>query len=82
VLLPGGGTARFDAADPDLLLGFEADGDAHHKGVLDRMRDEARDRQCNEIGWTVRRYGTDDIRLRAAGIADDVTALRARALAA
>jgi len=82
LMLPGGGTARFDAAYPELLLGFEADGDAHHKGVLDRMRDEARDRQCSEIGWTVRRYGTDDIRLRPAGIADDVTALRARALAA
>lgn len=80
--LPGGGTARFDAAYPELLLGFEADGDAYHKGVLDRMRDEARDRRCNEIGWTVRRYGTDDIRLRAAGIAAEVTALRAWALAA
>jgi hypothetical protein len=80
--LPGGGTARFDAAYPELLLGFEADGDAHHKGVLDRMRDEARDRRCNEVGWTVRRYGPDDIRLRPAGIADDVAALRARALAA
>ena len=30
--LPGGGTARFDAAYPDLLLGFEADGDRWHKG--------------------------------------------------
>jgi hypothetical protein len=30
--LPGGGTARFDAAYPELLLGFEADGDASHKG--------------------------------------------------
>jgi Transcriptional regulator, AbiEi antitoxin len=30
--LPSGGTARFDAAYPELLLGFEADGDAHHTG--------------------------------------------------
>ncbi|HEY0397378.1 MAG TPA: hypothetical protein VGF00_03255 [Acidimicrobiia bacterium] len=36
--LPGGGTARFDAAYPELRLGFEADGDEHHKGLLDRMR--------------------------------------------
>jgi len=77
--LPGGGTARFDAAYPELLLGFEADGDAFHKGLLDRMRDEARDEQCGLVGWTVRRYGTDDIRLRPAGIADEVWKLRALA---
>ena len=80
--LPGGGTARFDAAYPELLLGFEADGDAFHKGLLDRMRDEARDEKCGQIGWTVRRYGTEDIRERPAGIAEDVLALRAEALAA
>ena len=77
--LPGGGTARFDAAYPELLLGFEADGDAFHKGLLDRMRDEARDGQCGLIGWTVRRYGTDDIRLRPAGIAEEVLRLRSMA---
>jgi hypothetical protein len=76
--LPSGGTARFDAAYPDLLLGFEADGDAHHKGLLDRMRDEARDEQCGRLGWTVRRYATEDIRLRASGVADDVARLRSR----
>jgi hypothetical protein len=80
--LPGGGTARFDAAYPDLLLGFEADGDRWHKGLLDRMRDEARDEQCGLIGWTVRRYGTEDIRDRPAGIADEVLRLRRSAEAA
>jgi very-short-patch-repair endonuclease len=80
--LPGGGSARFDAAYPDLLLGFEADGDAFHKGMLDRMRDEARDEQCGRIGWTVRRYTTDDIRKRPAGIADEVVRLRRGAAAA
>ncbi|HZQ76658.1 MAG TPA: type IV toxin-antitoxin system AbiEi family antitoxin domain-containing protein [Acidimicrobiia bacterium] len=80
--LPGGGTARFDAAYPELLLGFEADGDAYHKGLLDRMRDEGRDEQCGLVGWRVRRYGTDDIRERPAGIAEEVLALRAEALAA
>jgi hypothetical protein len=80
--LPGGGTARFDAAYPELLLGFEADGDRWHKGVLDRMRDEARDEQCGLIGWTVRRYGTEDIRERPAGIADEVIRLHGQALAA
>ena len=74
--LPGGGTARFDAAYPELLLGFEADGDAYHKGMLDRMRDEARDEKCGQAGWTVRRYSTDDIRLRPAGIAEEVARLR------
>jgi Transcriptional regulator, AbiEi antitoxin len=82
LLLPGGGTARFDAAYPDLLLGFEADGDAHHKGLLDRMRDQARDESCGLIGWRVRRYATDDIRSRPAGVADDVMRVRAEALAA
>jgi hypothetical protein len=80
--LPGGGTARFDAAYPELLLGFEADGDRWHKGLLDRMRDEARDSQCGLIGWTIRRYGTEDIRERPAGIADEVLRLRGLAEAA
>jgi very-short-patch-repair endonuclease len=65
-----------------MLLGFEADGDAFHKGLLDRMRDEARDEQCGRIGWTVRRYTTDDIRERPAGIADEVVRLRRGAAAA
>ena len=47
-----------------------------------RMRDEARDEQCGLIGWTVRRYGTDDIRERPAGIADEVDRLRGNAEAA
>jgi very-short-patch-repair endonuclease len=80
--LPGGGTARFDAAYPDLRLGFEADGDAFHKGLLDRMRDEARDEACRLVGWTVKRYGTDDIRAHPAGIADEVDRLRAERRAA
>jgi hypothetical protein len=80
--LPGGGTARFDAAYPELLLGFEADGDGYHTGLLDRMRDEARDEKCGLLGWTVRRYRTEDIRDRPAGVAEDVARLRAQALAA
>lgn len=80
--LPGGGTAVFDAAYPELLLGFEADGDRWHKGLLDRMRDEARDEQAGLIGWTIRRYGTEDIRERPAGIADEVFRLREIAEAA
>jgi very-short-patch-repair endonuclease len=80
--LPAGGTARFDAAYPELRLGFEADGDAFHKGLLDRMRDEARDEKCGQAGWTVRRYSTDDIRDRPAGIADEVARLRRGAEAA
>jgi hypothetical protein len=80
--LPGGGTARFDAAYPELLLGFEADGDEHHKGLLDRMRDDARDEQCGQLGWTVRRYATDDIRQRPMGIAEEVAGLLAQAEAA
>jgi very-short-patch-repair endonuclease len=80
--LPNGGMAIFDVAYPDLLLGFEADGDRWHKGLLDRMRDEARDEQAGLIGWTIRRYGTEDIRERPAGIADEIERLRAAAKAA
>jgi hypothetical protein len=65
-----------------LRLGFEADGNAWHNGLLDRMRDEARDEQCGLLGWTVRRYGTEDIRDRPAGIADEVLRLRSAAEAA
>jgi very-short-patch-repair endonuclease len=60
--LRGGGTARFDCAYPALRLVLEADGDEHHAGLLDRQRDEVRDRRCAEVGWTVRRFSTDDIR--------------------
>jgi len=80
--LPGGGSARFDAAYPELLLGFEADGDAFHKGLLDRMRDDARDGQCGLIGWTVRRYSTEDIEERPAGIAEEIDRLRRTVAAA
>jgi very-short-patch-repair endonuclease len=82
IQLPNGGTAIFDAAYPDLLLGFEADGDRWHKGLLDRMRDEARDEQAGLIGWTTRRYATEDIRERPSGIADEVLRLRSAAKAA
>lgn len=80
--LPGGGKAIFDAAYPELLLGFEADGDASHKGLLDRMRDKVRDERAGLIGWTIKRYSTEDIRERPAGIADEVLRLRREAEAA
>jgi very-short-patch-repair endonuclease len=60
--LPGGGRVRFDCAYPALRLALEADGNEHHAGLLDRQRDEARDRHCAEAGWTVRRFSTNDIR--------------------
>lgn len=82
LLLPGGRKAIFDAAYPELLLGFEADGDASHKGLLDRMRDEARDGQARLVGWTTKRYSTEDIRERPGGIAEEVERLRREAKAA
>lgn len=82
LILPNGRMAIFDAAYPELLLGFEADGDASHKGLLDRMRDKARDQQAGLIGWTTKRYTTEDIRERPAGIADEVERLRREAKAA
>lgn len=82
LLLFGGRKAIFDAAYPRLLLGFEADGDGSHKGLLDRMRDEARDERAALRGWTIERYSTEDIRERPAGIADGVLRLRREAEAA
>ena len=40
------------------------------------MRDDARDEQAGLIGWTIKRYSTEDIRERPAGIADEVLRLR------
>ena len=74
--------SKLVSAHPQLLLGFEADGDANHKGLLDRMRDEARDQQAGLIGWTIKRYSTEDIRERPAGIAEEVRRLRSGAEAA
>ena len=62
IALPGGGRTRFDCAYPALRLAVEADGDEHHRGLLDRRRDEARDRRCAEAGWAVRRFSTEEIR--------------------
>lgn len=75
LVLPNGRKAIFDAAYSDLKLGFEADGDAFHKGLLDTMRDEARDEQCRLLSWEVRRFTTEDIRERPAGVADEVNRL-------
>ena len=46
------------------------------------MRDEARDERAALIGWTVKRYSTEDIRERPAGIAEEVRRLRKGAEAA
>ena len=46
------------------------------------MRDEARDEQAGLIGWTTKRYSTEDIRERPGGIADEVFRLRREAEAA
>jgi very-short-patch-repair endonuclease len=46
------------------------------------MRDKERDKACRLLGWDIGRYTTDDIRLRPAGVADDVMRLRAEATAA
>lgn len=40
------------------------------------LEDEARDQRAGLIGWTVKRYSTEDIRERPAGIAEEVRWLR------
>lgn len=72
-----GGHIRFDCAYPDRLLDLEADGDRFHAGSLDRRHDRRRDGRARALGWTVRRFSTDDIRERP----DEVAAAIGRLLA-
>ncbi len=69
------GDIRFDCAYPDRRLDFEADGDEHHAGLLDQRRDAVRDARARALGWTVRRFSTEDIRKRPDAVAATVARL-------
>jgi very-short-patch-repair endonuclease len=75
VVLPGGGKARLDTAYPNQLLGIEADGAEYHAGRLDHERDAARDALCRALGWTIRRFTTEEIREHPADVAAVVATL-------
>lgn len=76
--LADGASARFDFADASRLLDFEADGDRHHAGYLDRLDDVQRDAAAKRAGWVVRRFTTEQIRERPSEVAAIVRALQLR----
>ena len=55
VVLPGG-SARLDAAVPDLKVAVEMDGAAFHGSAEDRERDIRRDVALAALGWVVLRF--------------------------
>jgi very-short-patch-repair endonuclease len=75
VRLSDGRKIRLDVAYTARRLDFEADGDEHHAGRLDREADAERDRLCELAGWTVRRFSTTDIRERPHAVAATIAAL-------
>lgn len=73
--------ARIDAAYPDLLLGIEVDGFAHHSSPAAFQRDRTRQNRLVALGWTVLRFTWDDVVNRPAEVAriirDAITRLTA-----
>lgn len=76
VALPGGRLVRLDFAYPDLKLGIEADGRIWHSGRADFQRDRERGNLLARLGWTVLRFGSDDLRRRGDRVAVEVSRLR------
>jgi hypothetical protein len=64
-----------DALWPDARLAVELDGDAFHRTVGDRRRDRERDRTLTPAGYTVIRFGWEDVTAGAPGTAATVHAL-------
>jgi very-short-patch-repair endonuclease len=56
-------------------LAIEADGDEHHAGALDRAADASRDERCRALGWTIRRFTTEEIREQPAAVAAVIATL-------
>ena len=52
---------RLDFAYPELMLAIEVDGVAWHGTAADRRRDRERERFLRGLGWTVLRFGWDDV---------------------
>ncbi len=61
----------FAWAGPKVVV--ETDGGAYHDSITDRARDEARDRMLERAGWTVLRFGWNDVVHRPTSV---VTILR------
>jgi very-short-patch-repair endonuclease len=56
-----GGDERVDFAWSEAKLVVETDGDEFHNSPTDRARDEQRDRVLERGGWTVLRFGWNDV---------------------
>jgi very-short-patch-repair endonuclease len=59
---------RVDFAWPAAKLVVETDGGAFHDSPTDRARDERRDRALEHGGWTVLRFGWNDLRHRPTSV--------------
>lgn len=70
----GNVVARFDLADKDVKLAFEADGKRWHAGGQMVAKDRARDRSTERLGWWTERATWFELRRRQAEV-------RARAVA-
>jgi very-short-patch-repair endonuclease len=63
-----GDDERVDFAWPARKLVVETDGNAYHDSPTDRARDEQRDRLLERGGWTVLRFGWNDVRHRPTSV--------------
>jgi very-short-patch-repair endonuclease len=72
VAVGGGRVVRLDLAYPDARVGIEADGRRWHSGRADFQSDRERGNHLAARGWTVLRFGWDDVGRRGDRVADDV----------
>ena len=70
--LGNGHTARVDLAYPGARLAIEADGRRWHSGRADFESDRERGNLLAARGWTILRFGWDDVRRRGDQVVDDV----------
>lgn len=56
LILPGGETVHLDIAWPDIRLAVEPGASWWHGGDLAQRKDQARDRECGEVGWQIIRF--------------------------
>ncbi|HEX2041940.1 MAG TPA: DUF559 domain-containing protein [Acidimicrobiales bacterium] len=72
VAVGGGRVVRLDLAYPDARVGIEADCRRWHSGRADFQSDRERGNHLAARGWTVLRFGWDDVGRRGDRVADDV----------
>lgn len=77
---PNGKPIRLDVAYPEALLDIEGDGLRWHLTTRDMQRDRDRANYLVALGWSILRYTRDDVRHRAAELAERVAELRATRL--